>query len=109
MFAARRILLLTVTIMLTLEVCAVALEFPKIDRRPAAADWERGKLAAVACFDPNLANAFQVDLRCHDLPELDLKDRLSDLLHATFDDRTTWPPWNWPSITAPFRSWPRGR
>ncbi len=77
-----------VTLMIT--TCAAA-ELPKIDRRPGAADWQRGKLAALPHFDPNSQNAFQVDLRCYDVSGLDLKDRLSDLVRANFDDRTKWP------------------
>jgi len=88
----RRIVPLAVAAILVLTVCGMAVEFPKIDRKPEAADWERGKLASVARFDPNSTNAFQVDLRCYDLSDLDLKGRTADLLRADFDDRTTWPP-----------------
>lgn len=91
MFAARRVLLSAVTLTLTLEVCAVALEFPKIDRRPDEADWQRGKLASLPHYDPNSPKSWQVDLRCYDVSGLDLKDRLVDLLQADFDDRTRWP------------------
>jgi hypothetical protein len=92
MFETRRIVPVAVAAILALAACGMALEFPKIDRRPAVADWERGKLASVAHFDPNSAKPFQVDLRCYDLSDLDLKDRVADLLRADFDDRTTWPP-----------------
>jgi len=80
-------------VVLGLGLAAVAsgLEFPKIDRRPKPADWQRGALAAVARHDPKSTNPFQVDLRCYDLSELDLADRLADLFHASFDDRTKWP------------------
>ena len=33
----------------------------------------------------------QIDLRSYDLSRLDLSNRLSDLQHADFDDRTRWP------------------
>ena len=33
----------------------------------------------------------QVDLRSYDLSRLDVSNRLSDLQHADFDDRTRWP------------------
>jgi len=72
-------------------VAAWALEFPKIDRQPAAADYQWGKLDALAHYDPNSTNPFQVDLRSRDLTGLDLTGRVEDLLHATFDDRTKWP------------------
>lgn len=91
MFASMRVFLSAVTLTLTLAVWAVALEFPKIDRRPEAARWERGKLTSLPHFDPNSTKPFQVDLRCYDVSGLDLKDRLADLLHANFDDRTKWP------------------
>lgn len=80
-------------LMLSLGLTAVtlALEFPKIDRRPPAVDWNRGKLAALPHYDPNSAKSFAVDLRSRDLTGLDLHDRLADLFHADFDDRTKWP------------------
>jgi hypothetical protein len=73
------------------EQRAVALEFPKIDRRPATANYQWGKLDTLAHYDPNSTNPFQVDLRRRDLTGLDLTGRLDDLLHANFDDRTKWP------------------
>jgi hypothetical protein len=90
MLEARRVAMV-VAMSLTLATCGLALELPKIDRKPAAANWERGKLAALPHYDPNSTNAFQVDLRSYDLSGLDLRDRLADLLHADFDDRTKWP------------------
>ena len=92
MFETRRIVPMAVAAILVLTACGMALEFPKIDRRPEAAQWGRGKLTSVPHFDPNSTNSFQVDLRCYDLSDLDLKDRAADLLRADFDDRTTWPP-----------------
>ncbi len=83
-------ILSVVVLSLGLATVALALEFPKIDRKPAAADWQRGKLA-LGHYDPNSTKAFQVDLRSCDLTGLNLKDRLEDLLHADFDDRTKWP------------------
>jgi hypothetical protein len=43
-------------------------------------------------FNPNSTEPFQVDLRGRDLAALDLRDRLDDLLNASFDDKTVWPP-----------------
>ncbi len=42
-------------------------------------------------YIPNSTNPFQVDLRNYDLTKLDLSNSTYNLLHATFDDRTTWP------------------
>ena len=76
---------------LGLGASALALEYPKIDRRPGSADWRRGQLAAIARHDPNSTNPFQVDLRGYDLSKLDLTGRLAELFRATFDDGTRWP------------------
>ena len=71
------------------------LTFPKIDRYPEVADYSRrGRLDALPRFDPNTSDPWQVDLRSFDLSALDLGDRLADLLYATFNDRTVWPPDN---------------
>jgi len=43
-------------------------------------------------YDANSDNPFQIDLRSCDLSGLDLSNSLSDLLYASFDDRTVWPP-----------------
>ncbi|MCX6633826.1 MAG: S8/S53 family peptidase, partial [Acidobacteria bacterium] len=43
-------------------------------------------------FNPNSTDPFQVDLRGRNLAALDLRDRLDDLLNASFDDKTVWPP-----------------
>jgi beta-lactamase regulating signal transducer with metallopeptidase domain len=73
------------------EPVALVLEFPKIDRRPAVPNYRWDTPAALAHYDPNSTNPFQVDLRSRDLTGLDLTGRVEDLLHATFDDRTKWP------------------
>jgi hypothetical protein len=84
-------ILSVVALSLGLATVALALEFPKIDRQPAAANYQWGKLNALAHYDPNSTKPFQVDLRSRDLTGLDLTGRLEDLLHADFDDRTKWP------------------
>ncbi len=84
-------ILSAVVLSLGLATMALALELPKIDRKPSAAHWQRGKPAALPHYDPNSAKAFSVDLRSYDLTGLNLQDRLEDLLHADFDDRTKWP------------------
>jgi hypothetical protein len=65
--------------------------FPKIDRRPAPCDFQRGALESVPKYDPKNNSPFQVDLRARDLSKLDLRASLGDLLYAAFDDRTVWP------------------
>lgn len=91
MLQGRQRTLLIVALSLALASAVSALEFPKIDRRREPTDWGRGKLAAVARYDPNSTNAFQVDLRGYDLSGLDLTDRAADLVHSSFDDGTQWP------------------
>lgn len=91
MLEIRRIMAVTGVVTLVWAACGMAIEFPKIDRRPAAADWDKGKLAALPHYDPNSTKPFQVDVRYSDVSGLDLKDRLADLLCANFDDRTKWP------------------
>jgi hypothetical protein len=80
----------------------VILTFPKIDRHPAASTGKSpllllerimsGKGTSIPRFDPKSPNPFQVDLRGEDLSGLDLKGSLGDLLYATFDNHTVWPP-----------------
>ncbi len=71
---------------------SVPLVFPKIDRRPAPANWQRGALTTPPTYNPNLDIAWQVDLRSYDLSRLDLSGSLASLWYADFDDRTIWPP-----------------
>jgi hypothetical protein len=60
-------------------------------RHPAAARFDRGRLAELARYDANNPSSFQVDLRGVDVSELDLSTRFDDLLHASFDSQTRWP------------------
>ncbi len=85
-------ILSVVVLSLVLALAALALEFPKIDGKRSPADWERGKLTEFPQRDPTSMDPFQVDLRGGDLSGLDLTGRLDDLLHASFDDGTRWPP-----------------
>lgn len=80
-----------IVLSLGLATAALAMEFPKIDRRPAAANGQRGKMAVLPHYDPNSQSAFQMDLRGRDLTGLNLQDRIEDLFHADFDDGTRWP------------------
>jgi len=67
---------------------------PKIDRQPQAFDFNRGGMTALPTYDPNSTDPWQMDLdlRSYDLSALDLSRSISDLLYATFDDGTAWPP-----------------
>lgn len=71
------------------------LTLPKIDRHPAASTWKSGSLTSLPRYDRKSRNPWQVDLRAADLSRLDLKGSLNDLLYASFDTRTVWPPAEW--------------
>ena len=66
--------------------------FPKIDRHPPPADYNRGAMTSVPEFDPDSKDPWQMDLRAFDLTALDLSGSLKDLLQSSFDDQTAWPP-----------------
>ncbi|MHC4074360.1 MAG: hypothetical protein ACYTGS_20425 [Planctomycetota bacterium] len=65
--------------------------FPKIDRRPPAADYPWGKVTELPTYNADSRDFQQVDLRSRDLSGLNLRSSLEALLHASFDDRTAWP------------------
>jgi hypothetical protein len=65
---------------------------PKIDRCPSSANYHRGAMTSVPIYDPDSDDPWQMDLRAYDLSSLDLSDSLDDLLYASFDDQTIWPP-----------------
>jgi len=67
------------------------IDFPKIDRRPVARDWQVKPLSEIPHFNPRSTQPFQVDLRVRDLSALDLRSALPDLIYATFDTATVWP------------------
>jgi hypothetical protein len=64
----------------------------QIERHPAPMAWDRGALEAIPTHDPDSGEPLQVDLRGHNLSALDLSASLADLLQATYDSRTAWPP-----------------
>jgi len=76
-----------------------AIVFPKIDRRPAADASEpfyapRRKPMTSEAFprlDPRSARPAEIDLRRWNLSQLDLRDRLDELMAAMHDSRTIWP------------------
>jgi hypothetical protein len=91
MLRSRQGILSVVVLSLGLATVASALEFPKIDRRPAPRDLHRGLLESVPKYDPASNNPFQVDLRGCNLSWLDLREAGASLEHAVFDDQTVWP------------------
>ncbi|HOW68274.1 MAG TPA: S8 family serine peptidase [Candidatus Paceibacterota bacterium] len=72
----------------TLQSTSGALE---IVRRPPVADFRRDRMEVLPRYDSDSSRQWQVDLRGYDLRQLDLSDRLNDLLHSNFDSRTHWP------------------
>lgn len=70
------------------------LVLPKIDSRPSVSRWPVQVAHEVPKFDRSANNPEdwqRADLRHADLSALDLRDRLEDLLFATFDYATKWP------------------
>ncbi len=92
MLMTKRIVTSVLTLTFIVSTCGMALEFPKIDRKPAPDLWDRGRRTSVPHLDPAAQNPFAVDLRSYDVSNLDLKKSLLDLLQSSFDDRTKWPP-----------------
>lgn len=65
--------------------------FPKIDRRPAPLNLNRGSLERFPSYRPDTGQPFQVDLRSYDVSAFDLSGSLKALLYADFDEHTVWP------------------
>lgn len=63
----------------------------EIVRQPKPVNFQRGRYSELPRYDPKSGGHWQVDVRGSDLSQLDLSDRLSDLLHADFDSVTRWP------------------
>ncbi len=91
MWRSMQRILSVVVLSVWLATVAWALEFPKIDRRPAPWDPQRGFLESAPKYDPARNDPFQVDLRGYNLSRLDLREAGASLEHADFDDRTIWP------------------
>ncbi len=92
--APHRTNLLTIIALLSSVTGAqAALTWPKIDRHPAPTHWPRRekRVSSLPRRDPNDTKPFELDVRCWNLADLDLRDRLADLHQATFDSRTQWP------------------
>jgi hypothetical protein len=71
---------------------ATPITFPKIDRQPHPTSYHRGIMTSTPTYDSDSDALWQMDLRSYDLSALDLRGSLNDLLYASFDDRTVWPP-----------------
>lgn len=63
----------------------------KITKQPKVANYDRGKLDELPSFDWSLEDLWQIDLRSYDLSNLDIEDRIDDLMYAHFDSKTKWP------------------
>jgi len=63
----------------------------EIVRQPRPVDFQRGRYSQLPRYNPDSGGHWQVDVRGADLSQLDLSDRLADLLHADFDSVTRWP------------------
>ena len=67
----------------------------EIVRHPPADDYAqmdgRGEIKSLPSYKADSQKHWQVDLRSCDLSALDVRDRLSDLVQATFDSKTVWP------------------
>lgn len=62
-----------------------------VARQPASANFGRPPKSSLPAYRPDSRNPFQVDLRSTDISGVALDGRLSDLLHADFDNQTVWP------------------
>ncbi|WP_156939864.1 S8/S53 family peptidase [Clostridium lundense] len=62
-----------------------------IARRPEAANRDKGKLKKLPSYNKNSPEAFQVDLISSDISDLDVSDRVNDLMYSDFDSKTKWP------------------
>lgn len=67
-------------------------EFPEIERRPQPLVFKRGELQKIPHYDPMNKHPWQIDLRHNDLSKLDLRRHFTSLIHASFDNKTLWPP-----------------
>lgn len=65
-----------------------------IVRKPAVADYSlinHGKMTELPSYNPDSDEFWQVDLRSSDLTNLDLSERINDLIYTDFDTKTQWP------------------
>jgi hypothetical protein len=85
------IIIVICMIMSMLSACQAATPAMQIQRYPQTENWIRETPASLPVFDPDSTEPFQVDLRSKDLTQLDLSERLDDLMYASFDIQTKWP------------------
>lgn len=65
-----------------------------IVRKPSAPDYSYmnpGKMTELPIYNPDSDEMWQINLRSSDLTNLDLSERLNDLLNSNFDSKTLWP------------------
>jgi subtilisin family serine protease len=91
---------------LTAQPSSTSLPEEFIVRHPGPADdIVVGGYYVLPTYNPESEDPLQIDLRSRDVSKLDFSDRRDDLLYATFDSRTQWPPitrmpirFNWSKI-----------
>ncbi len=62
-----------------------------ISRKPEAANYDKGKLKKTPSYNKDSMKMFQVDLRSADLSDLNVSDKINDLMYSDFDSKTKWP------------------
>ena len=62
-----------------------------IHASPSPMRWMARAMAELPVYDPGSPSPWQIDLRHLNVRGLNLADRLTDLLHASFDQATVWP------------------
>lgn len=62
-----------------------------VARKPHAANYDKGKLKKLPSYNEKSTGLFQVDLRSGDLSDLNVADRIKDLMYSDFDSKTKWP------------------
>lgn len=94
MNGAKSLLCVVLTVVtLSAGACSpVSLTQPKIDRQPPPLTWSVSPIDHVPMYNPSSEVTWQVDLRHHDLTQLDLTQKRTNLLYASFDTATRWPP-----------------
>lgn len=63
----------------------------KITKHPNPMNFNRHKLFSLPSYNLDSQDGWQIDLRGYDLSSLIIKDRLNDLMYASFDSKTKWP------------------
>lgn len=74
------------------SLSALPAYLPRIDRHPQAVLFGRGALSTLRRVEASLEQIGGIDLRGYDLSGVDLRESSEELLLASFDSRTIWPP-----------------